>query len=64
MALTCARYAEKKWSTNGSKVAGKLHFFCGDMDDFFLTLPFISFQDFLKAHAILITKPTSPMPGR
>ncbi len=41
-------YAEKNWSILGPKLAGKLHFFCGDMDDFFLNLAVYSFQDFLK----------------
>ena len=27
-------YAQKNWATLGPKVAGKLHFFAGDMDDF------------------------------
>ena len=41
-------YAEKNWSALGPKLAGKLHFFCGDMDDFYLNLAVYSFQDFLK----------------
>jgi hypothetical protein len=42
-------YAEKNWSTIGPKLTGKLHFFCGDMDDFYLNLAMYSFQDFLKS---------------
>lgn len=42
-------YAEKNWSMIGSKLVGKLHFFCGDMDDFFLNLAVYSFQDFFKS---------------
>jgi hypothetical protein len=42
-------YAEKNWSAIGPKLVGKLHFFCGDMDDFFLNLAVYSFQDFLKS---------------
>jgi hypothetical protein len=42
-------YAEKNWSTLGPKLAGKLHFSCGDMDDFYLNLAVYSFQDFLKS---------------
>jgi hypothetical protein len=41
-------YAEKNWLTLGPKLIGKLHFFCGDMDDFYLNLAVYSFQDFLK----------------
>ena len=41
-------YTEKNWSALGPKLEGKLHFFCGDMDDFFLNLAMYSFQDFLK----------------
>ncbi|SRR5579871_1253669 len=42
-------YAEKNWKSLGPKLMGKLHFFCGDMDDFYLNLAVYSFQDFLKA---------------
>ena len=42
-------YAEKNWRTLGPKVVGKLHFFAGDMDDFYLNLAVYSFQDFLKS---------------
>lgn len=31
-------YAERHWATLGPKLAGKLHFFTGDMDDFYLTV--------------------------
>lgn len=42
-------YAEKNWATLGPKVVGKLHFFAGDMDDFYLNLAVYDFQDFLKS---------------
>lgn len=42
-------YAEKNWATLGPKLQGKLHFFCGDMDDFWLNLALYKFEDFLKA---------------
>jgi hypothetical protein len=41
-------YAEKNWPTLGPKVVGKLHFFAGDMDNFYLNLAVYDFQDFLK----------------
>jgi hypothetical protein len=42
-------YAQRNWSTLGPKLVGKLHFFCGDMDDFYLNLAVYQFQDFLKS---------------
>jgi enterochelin esterase-like enzyme len=42
-------YAERNWSTLGPKLAGKLHFFAGDMDDFYLNLAVYRFEEFLKA---------------
>jgi hypothetical protein len=41
-------YAQKNWDTLGPKVAGKLHFFAGDMDDFYLNLAVYRFEEFLK----------------
>lgn len=42
-------YAEKNWATLGPKLAGKLHFFAGDMDDFYLNLAVYRMQDFLES---------------
>jgi hypothetical protein len=42
-------YAEKHWPVLGPKVAGKLHFFTGDMDDFNLNLAVYRFEEFLKS---------------
>jgi hypothetical protein len=42
-------YAQKNWATLGPKVANKLHFFAGDMDDFYLNLAVYRFEDFLKS---------------
>jgi hypothetical protein len=42
-------YAERNWSTLGPKLAGKLHMFSGDMDDFYLNLAVYRFEDFAKA---------------
>ena len=41
-------YAERNWPTLGPKLVGKLHFFCGDMDNFYLNLAVYRFEDFLK----------------
>lgn len=41
-------FAERHWGTLGPKVAHKLHFFAGDMDDFYLNLAVYRFEDFLK----------------
>lgn len=45
-------YAQKNWDTLGPKVAGKLHFFAGDMDDFYLNLAVYKFEEFLKGTAL------------
>jgi hypothetical protein len=42
-------YAEKNWATIGPKLTGKLHFFAGDMDDYWLNLAVYKFEDFVKA---------------
>jgi hypothetical protein len=42
-------YAERNWATLGPKLAGKLHFFAGDMDDFYLNLAVYRFEEFLKS---------------
>lgn len=41
-------YAERNWPTLGPKLAGKLHFFIPDMDDFYLNLAMYRFEDFLR----------------
>jgi hypothetical protein len=41
-------FAERSWPTLGPKIVGKLHFFCGDMDNFYLNVPVYRFEDFLK----------------
>jgi hypothetical protein len=38
-------YAQKNWSTLGPKLQGKLHFFAGDMDNFYLDLAVYDFQE-------------------
>ena len=42
-------YAQRNWATLGPKVAHKLHFFTGDMDDFYLNLAVYRFEEFLKS---------------
>jgi hypothetical protein len=42
-------YTEKNWATLGPKLAGKLHFFCGDMDNYYLDLAVYRMEDFLKS---------------
>lgn len=42
-------YAQRNWSALGPRLVGKLHFFAGDMDDFYLNLAVYQFQDFLKS---------------
>ena len=42
-------YAERNWKTLGPKLAGRLHFFAGDMDDFFLNLAVYKFEEFARA---------------
>jgi hypothetical protein len=41
-------YAEKNWATLGPKLAGKLHFISGDMDNFYLNLAVYLFDEFTK----------------
>ncbi len=41
-------YARRHWTTLGPKLQGKLHFFAGDMDDFYLNLGVYRFEEFLK----------------
>ncbi len=41
-------YAEKNWATLGPKIAGKLHFISGDMDNFYLNLAVYLFEEFTK----------------
>jgi hypothetical protein len=42
-------YAQRNWATLGPKLAGKLHFFTGDMDDFYLNLAVYRFEEFAKS---------------
>lgn len=40
---------EKNWSRIGKDLTGKIHVYCGDMDNYYLNLATYLFEDFLKA---------------
>jgi hypothetical protein len=42
-------YLEQHWSRIGSELVGKLHFFVGEMDDFYLNLAVYRMEAFLEA---------------
>ena len=42
-------YARRNWPTLGPKLAGKLHFFAGDMDDFYLNQGVYAFEEFARS---------------
>jgi hypothetical protein len=44
-------YSKRNWNTVGPKLIGKLHFLCGDMDNFYLNLAVYDYQAFLKKTA-------------
>jgi hypothetical protein len=44
-------YAQQHWPTLGPKLAGKLHFFAGDMDNFYLNLAVYDFERFVDSTA-------------
>lgn len=48
-------YAEKHWAQLGPKLQGKLHFFAGDMDDYWLNLAVYKFEELARG----ATNPTS-----
>jgi enterochelin esterase-like enzyme len=41
-------FMEKNWSKIGTQLVGKLHLYCGDMDNFYLNLAVYLLEDFLK----------------
>ncbi len=43
-----AHYAKTNWANLGPRVKGKLHLYCGDMDNFYLNLSVYLFEDFMK----------------
>lgn len=40
-------YLEQNWPRIGAQLAGKLHIYCGDMDNFYLNLAVYRLEDFL-----------------
>jgi len=40
-------YREKHWSEIGNQLDGKIHIYCGDMDDYYLNLAVYRMEDFL-----------------
>lgn len=43
-----AEFTRRNWPALGPKLVGKLHFFAGEQDDFFLNLGVYQFEDMLK----------------
>jgi len=43
------RYLEKNWSTIGPKLVGKLHIFCGLMDNYYLNMGVHHMEEFLES---------------
>jgi hypothetical protein len=41
-------YTEKRWKNIGPSLVGKLHFYCGDMDNFYLNLATYLMEDLLR----------------
>ncbi len=41
-------YLEQNWARIGPQLVGKLHLYCGDMDNFYLNLAVYRLEDFLK----------------
>jgi S-formylglutathione hydrolase FrmB len=44
-----AEYAKTNWPKIGPQLKGKLHLYCGDMDNFYLNLAVYLFEDIMKA---------------
>jgi hypothetical protein len=40
-------YLERNWATLGPQLAGKIHVYCGDMDNFYLNLAVYKLEEFL-----------------
>jgi hypothetical protein len=57
-------YAERHWPALGPRLAGKLHFFAGDMDDFYLNLAVYRFEEFSREPRIPPPMRCSPTAGR
>ena len=48
MATTCVINIETNWRKSVPDLVGKLHFICGDMDDYYLNLALYDLEDFLE----------------
>jgi len=57
-------YTQKNWPTIGRDLVGKLHFYCGDMDNFYLNLPVYSWKISSRRHTTRITPDCSSTAGR
>ena len=44
-----SHYIQTNWSKIGPSLVGKLHFSCGDMDDFYLAFAVYLLEDFLQS---------------
>jgi hypothetical protein len=42
-------YLQQNWTTVGPQLAGKIHVYCGDMDNFYLNLAVYKLEDFLRS---------------
>jgi enterochelin esterase-like enzyme len=42
-------YLEQNWPRIGQQLAGKIHIYCGDMDNFYLNLAVYRMEDFLRS---------------
>jgi hypothetical protein len=42
-------YLQQNWARTGPKLAGKIHIFVGDMDNYYLNLAVYQMEDFLKS---------------
>lgn len=42
-------YLEQNWARLGPQLSGKLHIYCGDMDNFYLNLAVYKLEDFLRS---------------
>ena len=42
-------YTEENWHTIGRELVGKLHFICGDMDNYYFNLPVYYMEEFLES---------------
>jgi len=42
-------YVETNWQKIGPELVGKLHLYCGDMDNYYLNLAVYLLEDFLKS---------------